>query len=134
MSGLVTFVGVAHPWMCDVMGHMNVRHYTAMFDDASFQLLGRIAESPPDAKLGWADMRSLTEYKQEVAPGELLTIHSRVVKIGRSSLTFEQIMTGTLDGVVRAANETVSVRFDLAARTSVELDGKMRKRAEALQT
>ncbi|PWL18469.1 4-hydroxybenzoyl-CoA thioesterase [Falsochrobactrum shanghaiense] len=132
MSGLVTFVGVAHPWMCDVMGHMNVRHYTAMFDDASFQLLGHIAGFTPDTKLGWADIRSETEYRQEVAPGALITIHSRVVKIGRSSLAFEQIMTGSLDGTVRAVNQTVSVRFDLVARRSVRLDEKLRGRAEAL--
>jgi len=30
---------IVHPWLCDVMGHMNVRHYIGMFDDASYQLL-----------------------------------------------------------------------------------------------
>lgn len=30
---LATFVGVAHPWMCDAMGHVNVRHYAAMLYD-----------------------------------------------------------------------------------------------------
>ena len=132
MSGLVTFVGVAHPWMCDIMGHMNVRHYAGMFDDASFQLLGHIARKIPDDSFGWADVHSTTEYKQEVPAGDLLTIRSQVLKVGRSSITFRQIMAGSLDGELRAINETTSVCFDKIARHSLELESTMRKRAEKL--
>ena len=134
-KSLVTYVGVAHPWMCDVMGHMNVRYYAAMFDDASFHLLGHVAgvEGLKDTSRGWADVRSEVEYKHETKAGELITIHSRVVKTGRTSITFEQVMSGTLDGVVHAINRTVSVRFDLTARAAVELDEAMRARAEALR-
>ena len=134
-NSLVTYVGVAHPWMCDVMGHMNVRYYAAMFDDASFHLLGHVAgvEGLKDTSRGWADVRSEVEYKHETKAGELITIHSRVVKTGRTSITFEQVMSGTLDGVIHAVNRTVSVRFDLTARAAVELGEAMRSRAEALQ-
>jgi acyl-CoA thioester hydrolase len=137
MSGqsLVTYVGVAHPWMCDIMGHMNVRHYAAMFDDASFQLLGHIAgaEGLADTSRGWADVRSEVEYKHETKAGALLTIQSRVVKAGRSSVTFEQVMSGSLDGIVHAVNRTVSVRFDLAGRRAIALEAAMLARAAALQ-
>lgn len=132
MSGLVTFVGVAHPWMCDVMGHMNVRHYAGMFDDASFQLLGHIAGKIPDEAFGWADVRSTTEYKREVPAGDLLTIHSQVLKVGRSSITFRQTMAGSLDGELRAVNEVTSVCFDKVARRSAELAPDMRLRAGKL--
>ena len=30
---------VAHPWMCDVLGHLTTRFYVGMFDDASYHLL-----------------------------------------------------------------------------------------------
>ncbi|MCW0002190.1 acyl-CoA thioesterase [Pararhizobium sp. YC-54] len=134
-QSLVTYVGVAHPWMCDIMGHMNVRHYAAMFDDASFQLLGHIAgaESLADTSRGWADVRSEVEYKHETRAGALLTIRSRVVRAGRSSVTFDQVMSGSLDGVVHAINRTVSVRFDLVGRRTVALDADMLARAAALQ-
>ena len=117
------------------MGHMNVRHYAAMFDDASFQLLGHIAgaESLADTSRGWADVRSEVEYKHETRAGALLTIRSRVVRAGRSSLTFDQVMSGSLDGVVHAVNRTVSVRFDLVGRRAVALDADMLARAAALQ-
>ncbi|MBQ0710205.1 MULTISPECIES: acyl-CoA thioesterase [unclassified Ochrobactrum] len=132
MTGLVTFIGVAHPWMCDVMGHMNVRHYAAMFDDASFQLLGHIAGKIPDDAYGWADVRSTTEYKREVPVGDLLTIRSHVVKVGRSSITFRQTMVGSLDGELRALNETTTVYFDKIERRSIVLEPEMRVRAEQL--
>lgn len=131
---LTTYVGVAHPWMCDTMGHMNVRHYAAMFDDASFQLLGHIAgiEAGSDPDRGWADVRAEVEYKHETKAGTLLTIRSRVIKLGRSSVTFEQVMSGSLDGVVHAVNRTTTVRFDLQARAAIALEPDARTRAETL--
>ncbi len=133
-SRLTTLVSVAHPWMCDTMGHMNVRHYAAMFDDASFQLLGHLAgpEAIDNHDLGWADVRSETEYKHETEAGALLTIHSHVTRLGRSSVSFEQVMTGSIDGAVRAVNRTTTVRFDLKARRSAELETGLRARGEAL--
>ncbi|TPM41683.1 acyl-CoA thioesterase [Mesorhizobium sp. B2-3-4] len=130
-KSLDTFVGVAHPWMCDVMGHMNVRHYAAMFDDASFQLLGHIAGQDHASATGWADVRTEIDYRHETKAGSLLTIRSHVVKIGRTSITFEQVMSGSIDGIVHASSRTTSVRFDLAARASVALDEPMRDRASA---
>lgn len=131
---LVTFTGVVHPWMCDVMGHLNVRYYAGMFDDASFQLLGHVAglEAVDDASRGWADVRSETEYKHETKVGTLVTIRSHVTKVGRSSIALEQVLTGTLDGAIHAINRVTTVRFDLVARKSVELDAPVRGRAEGL--
>jgi acyl-CoA thioester hydrolase len=131
-DGMVTFVGVAHPWMCDAMGHMNVRYYMAMFDDASFQLLGRLTGVEKDKLLGWADVRHEIEYKQETAAGMLVTIRSHVTRIGRTSVTYHHMLTGSLEGELHAEATTTSVRFDLTARKAIELDAALRSRAEAL--
>jgi acyl-CoA thioester hydrolase len=132
-EGIITFAGIAHPWMCDAMGHLNVRHYVAMFDDASFQLLGRIAGVAADpARLGWADRRMEIDFEREVSAGALVTVRSRVERLGRSSLTYRHVLSGTLDGVARARAVTVTVRFDLAARRAVEIEAEARVRAEAL--
>ena len=37
--------GVVMPAHCDVFGHMNVRHYAAFFDEAGWQMFGRIGVS-----------------------------------------------------------------------------------------
>lgn len=131
--GIVTYAGVVHPWMCDTMGHLNVRHYVGMFDDASFQLLGRIAGPDADAtRLGWADVRMEIDYAHETPAGTLVTVRSHVEKVGRSSLTYAHVLAGTLDGVVRARCRTVTVRFDLTLRSRLELDAATSQRAESL--
>lgn len=131
-DGLVTYVGVAHPWMCDTMGHMNVRHYMAMFDDASFQLLGRLAGGGEGASHGWADVRHEIEYKRETPAGALVTIRSGIVRVGRTSLTYRHTMSGSLDGEIHAHATVTSVRFDLEARKPSELEPDTRLRAQAL--
>lgn len=132
-DGVVTFMSVAHPWMCDAMGHVNVRHYAAMFDDAGFQFLGRIAgDEAADQTLGWADVRGETDFLHETPAGALLTIRSRVEKVGTSSLVCMHVMTGSHDGVLHARARFVTVRFDLVARRKAELSPALRARAEAL--
>lgn len=113
------------------MGHVNVRHYAAMFDDASFQLLGRVA-GPDKDLLGWADVRSEIDYKHETLAGTLLTITSHVEKVGKSSLTYVHVMSGSVDGVVRAQARVVTLRFDLVGRCKVDLQAQARTNAEAL--
>ena len=132
-GGIVTYAGVAHSWMCDTMGHLNARHYAAMFDDASFQLLGQIAGADLDpARLGWADVRLELDYVQEVRTGGLVTIRSHVEKVGASSLVLGHVMTGSVDGALHARARVVTVHFDLAARRKRAIEGSLRKRAEGL--
>ncbi|WP_245493128.1 MULTISPECIES: acyl-CoA thioesterase [unclassified Mesorhizobium] len=100
--GIETYVGVVHPWMCDAMGHLNVRHYVAMFDDASFQLLGRIADPRLTPSLGWADVRMEIDYTHETAAGTLITVRTVVEKVGRSSLTYLHEMRGWTKYCMRA--------------------------------
>lgn len=131
-EALVTFVGVAHPWMCDTMGHMNVRHYVGMFDDASFHVLGHLTGVEKDNSFGWADVRHEIDYKHETPAGTLLTVRSRVIRVGRTSVTYRHSMTGTLEGELHAESTVISVRFDLVQRKSLELDPETRGRAESL--
>jgi len=127
----LTLLSVAHPWHCDAMGHMNVRHYAAMFDDASFQLLGHVAAlSNPD--LGWADVRCETDYRNETQVGTLLSISTGITRLGRSSLTYRHVMTDTASGDLKAEALVTTIRFDLKARRSIALSVDERARAEAL--
>ncbi|WIW52275.1 acyl-CoA thioesterase [Mesorhizobium mediterraneum] len=130
--GIETYVGVVHPWMCDAMGHLNVRHYVAMFDDASFQLLGRIADPRLTPTLGWADVRMEIDYAHETAVGTLVTVRTVVEKVGKSSLTYLHEMRGTLDEVLHARSLTITVRFDLKSRSKIDLDADARHAATKL--
>jgi acyl-CoA thioester hydrolase len=134
LTALVTFVGVTHPWMCDAMGHVNVRHYAAMFDDAGFHLLGAVAgaEEAGAPRRGWADVRSEIDFQHETPPGALLTIRSHVEKVGRTSITYVHRMEASVGSVLHATARLVTVRFDLEARVATMLTEAERARAEAL--
>ena len=130
-----TFRGVVHPWHCDTMGHMNVRHYVGMFDDAGFQLLGMVAGSS-DALFregrGWADVRHAFEYRHEARAGALVVIRSGIGRVGRTSLVMRHDMSDMLSGALLAKAEIVTVLFDLAARQALPLPDDYRDRALAL--
>lgn len=130
MPAIVTFAGIAHPWMCDAMGHMNVRHYAAMFDDAGFQFLGRLA-GPEHTPLGWADARIEMDFLHETAAGTLLTVHTHASRIGRSSVTYVHLMSGSIDSLARARATVTTVRYDLVTRKSTLLTDEVRQRAES---
>ena len=131
-----TLRGVVHPWHCDTMGHMNVRHYMGMFDDAGFQLLGMVAGSSDELfrqGQGWADVRHTIEYRHEARAGALVVIRSHIVRVGRTSLAMRHEMSDVLTGMLLATDEVVSVLFDLSARHSIPLPNDFRERASALQ-
>lgn len=129
---ITTFVGIAHPWMCDAMRHMNTRNYAAMFDDASFQFLAAIADANESDALGWADIRMEIDFKHEVAAGSPITIRSHTERVGRSSLSYFHVMTHSQSRMILARAKIVSVRFALQTRTKVEMSAALRSRAEAL--
>lgn len=125
---------VAHPWLCDQMGHLNTRHYAAIFDDASFHFLGRIAPRAEQAaaRRGWADVRVTIEFKHEVAMGSVLVVRSALARLGTKSLTYRQELHDPEAGTLHATAEAVTVLFDLERRVAVPLEGELRARAEAL--
>lgn len=83
------------------------------------------------ANLGWADVRHVVEFKEEVKSGSLLTVRTRVIKIGRTSLTFHHEML-SLSGTLHATMEVVSVMFDLKVRCATTLPDNLRSAAEDL--
>ena len=135
MAFIDTYRGVAQPWLCDIMGHMNVRHYVGHFDDAGWHFLAELGLGPdattPIAR-GWADVRATIEYKREVRMGELFKIKTGLAKIGRTSLVFMHQMFNPTDTILHATMEVVTVYFDLQARRATPLPDSLRNAAERL--
>ena len=129
-----TYRGVAYPWLCDAMGHMNTQFYATLYDGAAFHFLAMIAPNSELAprRLGWADVRQTTEYKHEVRGGSLLLITTQLVKLGTSSITYLHEMRNVETGVLQSTSELVTVLFDLDARRAAPLDAAARARGAAL--
>jgi acyl-CoA thioester hydrolase len=128
------YKGVAHPWLCDVMGHMTTRHYVAMFDDASYHLLHQVFDwdsaQAADSGLGWADVKHVIEYQQEVGSGDLLEVNGEIARLGGKSITVHYQMYNLSRDQLAATLESTSVLFDTRARKAVVLPDEMRAMAE----
>jgi len=126
---------VAHPWMCDVLGHMTTRFYVGMFDDASYHFLhavfGWTGASDDEGKTAWVDARQLIEYQAEVAAGDLLEIRAALTRIGTKSITVSYKMTNLGDNQTAATMEVIYVLFDLQKRRGLVLTDELREKASA---
>jgi acyl-CoA thioester hydrolase len=125
---------VAHPWNCDVLGHMTTRFYVAMFDDAAYQFLFElfswVGAQDAAGRLAWADVRHVIDYRAEVSAGDLLDIRAGLRKVGGKSITVEYKMINLGSGEVAATLECISVLFDLEARAAVTIPESLRRAAE----
>ena len=124
---------VAHPWMCDVLGHMTTRHYVAMFDDAAYHMLyevfGWTGSSDDDNKIAWADVNHKIDYKSEVSAGDILEIEAKLTKIGNKSITIYYEMRNLGKNEVAASLQVISVLFDLELRESVVISEELKQLA-----
>ncbi len=127
---------VAHPWQCDVMGHLTTRFYMEMFDDASYHFLNAALDWSPakTGGLGWADVKHTIEYLDEVGPGDLLEIYGGLLKIGGKSITIKYEMRNFVRANVAANLESVSVYFDLQQRKAVSIPDDLREKAASWLT
>ena len=124
---------VAHPWMCDILGHMPTRHYVAMFDDSAYHMFytvfGWTGSSDAENKIAWADVQHVIDYKAEVSVGDILEIDSKLTKIGNKSITILYEMKNLGNNEVAATLKCICVLFDLHTRKSVEISEELRELA-----
>ncbi len=129
-----TYRGVAYPWNCDSMGHMNTQFYAALYDGASFHFLSMLAPygELKRSGLGWADVRQLIEYKHEVPSGSLLIVRTTLKRLGNKSVEYRHELRNTETDLLHSTSEQVTVLFDLTERAAAPLNEAIRRRAAAL--
>jgi acyl-CoA thioester hydrolase len=126
--------GVVHPWLCDSMGHMTTRHYTAMFDDASYHLFATLGYTPDHlaSGIGIADVKLTTTFLAELSAGSLIIVHGRVVRVGNKSMTAHYRMRNLHTGEIAAELESVTAQFDMKARRGMPILPEVRATAEKM--
>ncbi len=131
---MITFRGVVYPAQCDAMGHLNVQHYSAVFDQAMWHLVNHLGYRPSwviERREGWADVRYLINFRKELRAGELYHAQSTVVKTGRTSLVTEHRIFNSELQELAADVEMTSVYFDLEKRVSLPIPEAIRSAANA---
>lgn len=113
------------PTYGDLNGHMNVRHYLGLHDDASWAFmagLGLGAEYVEREQRTFFDIEQHLRYYDELLVGETVYVHARL--LGRTNKVVH-LMSFLLNGtreVVANTFEVLSVHVDLTQRRSVAFD------------
>jgi acyl-CoA thioester hydrolase len=134
MEPFVTGLGVIYPNQCDAMGHLNVKEYVGIFDQAEWHCFLKLDFDPrliEKSKIGWADVRHLIDYKCELGPSDLFLVVSIVVKVGTTSIATRHELLRAPDNAVCAKLEAVTVQYDLAQRRAMPLVDAVKKAAAA---
>ena len=133
-KGVETYRGVAYPWNCDSMGHMNTQFYAALYDGASFHFLSMLApyNELKEAGLGWADVRQTIDYKHEVRAGSLLVVRTTLSRLGNKSVEYLHEIFNAETGDLHSTSAQITVLFDLNKRAAAALTDEIRRRGAAL--
>jgi len=123
--------GIVMPAHCDVYGHMNVRHYAAMFDEAGWHMLARAGVSLADLRgqgLGSVVATLTIDFHHELTAGQLLLVTGAFTRVGSKSYDYEMRLYESDSMTHCATQKTVEVCFDTTARVSAALPEDVRAR------
>src|SRR5262249_10512368 len=120
---------------CDLYGHMNVRHYAALFDDASWHVLSRADISLTDLRgrgLGTVVASLTIDFHSEMKAGNLVLIQGSFTRVGNKSFAYEMRLYETDSMKHCATQKTTEVCFDTEKRSSAHFPDEMRKKLVAM--
>jgi acyl-CoA thioester hydrolase len=132
---VITYRGSVYPSQCDHMGHMNVAHYVAKFDEATWQLfamLGMTRSRLQAEKRGMAGLEQHIEYKRELFAGDVVTVTSTILEVKDKILRFAHEMRNDATGEIAATTVLVAVHLDTTKRRSQPFPDDVRDKARAM--
>ncbi len=127
--------GIVMPAQCDLYGHMNVRHYAALFDDAGWHVLSRASISLTDLRgrgLGTVVASLTIDFHHEMKVGNLVLIQGSFTRVGVKSFSYEMRLYETDSMTHFATQKTVEVCFDTTKRASAEFPSDIHQKLAAM--
>ena len=120
---------IVMPAHCDAYGHMNVRHYAAMFDEAGWHILARAGVSLTELRgrgLGSVVASLTIDFHHELTAGQLVVVSGAFTRVGGKSFAYEMRLFEADSMTHCATQKTVEVCFDTARRASALLPDDVR--------
>ncbi|MGE5202053.1 MAG: acyl-CoA thioesterase [Acidobacteriota bacterium] len=135
MSGWVeTFKGAVLASEYDAEAYMNSPIYVSRFDQATWFLMHSIGVTPAGMKrkkLRVAIVRENYQFLRELRGGELVTIRSGIVAVGKKYLRFLHRMLDGVSGKMVASCDCTAVIASVATGKSTPLPRPIARRAGA---
>lgn len=103
----------------DEMGHMNVRWYIALFDQAAWNFFASIGLNQTYFEVergGIFALQQFIRYLAEVRAGETIAIRTRLLGRSAKRAHFMQFMINESSGVLASTIEVLSSHVNLAVR------------------
>ena len=103
----------------DRNGHMNMRWYLAIFDDAGDALQVRLGLTPEyhhQHGTGTFDLEHHLHYVSEVLPGDRIAVYTRLVALSAKRLHYLMFMVNETRGALAAILECMCSFVDLRVR------------------
>jgi acyl-CoA thioester hydrolase len=115
----------------DAMGHMNVRWYMALFDNATwrfFDAMGLDDDYFERSHAGGFALKHFVSYWAEVQAGQTIAVHTRILGRSDKRFHFMHFMINETAGLTAAALEALGTHVDLRRRKSSPLPARIAKR------
>jgi acyl-CoA thioester hydrolase len=119
MSARTTYFGTVYPAECDHMGHLNVAHYVAKFDAASWNFFfdfGVTRDAMNAESYAVAAVEQKIAYRRELMPGDVVEVRSRILEVREKAIRFLHEMIHRESGETAATSEYVTVCMDRVRR------------------
>lgn len=103
----------------DHNGHMNIRHFTAAFDnagDALYLLIGLTPEFHAARGTGTFDLEHHTHFIREVKVGDAVAVYVRPVARSAKRMHYLMFLVNETQGVVASIFECINSFMDLTQR------------------
>lgn len=126
--------GVVFPWNCDQNGHLNVRFYAHIFDDAGFSLWNMVGCSQSamvKRGLGVVVAQIKIDFIHELIAGEPFIVKGAFTRVGNKSAAHLLRLYNSDSDVLCATQESTEVFFDPEARRSAPMPDDIREKLAA---
>lgn len=115
----IVYQGAVPAAYLDVMGHMNVRYYLALFDEAAWTFFVQFGmdQTYYDSKQGGAfALQHFINYRAEVHQNDRLTIYGRMIGRSAKRVHFMLFMVNETQNKLAATLEDMGAHADLDQR------------------
>ena len=119
----------------DAMGHMNIRWYMALFDEAAWDFFGAFGMDKDyfhATHAGAFALKHFIHYLAEVRVGETVAIRSRIVARSAKRIHFMHFMINETTNTLAATMEVLGAHVDLTKRRSTPFPDTIATQIDAI--